>query len=133
MLITNKQDIMETGFNPIKSFMDLEVYRLAHKLAMDVFWISAGFPVEERYSLTDQIRRSSRSVAANIAEGWGKRKYPLSFKKQLVDANGSLEETKSWLMFARDCKYISIEQFDSLFPDYETLGGKLWRLEERWK
>jgi four helix bundle protein len=61
------------------------------------------------------------------------RKYPLSFKKQLVDANGSLEETKSWLMFARDCNYISIEQFDSLFPEYETLGGKLWRLEERWK
>jgi four helix bundle protein len=59
---------METGFNPIRSFMDLEVYRLAHKLAMDIFWISAGFPVEERYSLTDQIRRSSRSVAANIAE-----------------------------------------------------------------
>ncbi|MFH1119354.1 MAG: four helix bundle protein [Bacteroidota bacterium] len=113
--------------------MDLEVYRLAHKLAMDIFWISARFPVEERYSLTDQIRRSSRSVAANIAEGWGKRKYPLSFKKQLVDANGSLEETKSWLMFARDCKYISIEQFDALFTEYETLGGKLWRLEERWK
>jgi four helix bundle protein len=61
------------------------------------------------------------------------KKYPLSFKKQLVDANGSLEETKSWLMFARDCKYISNEQFDSLFPEYETLGGKLWRLEERWK
>lgn len=124
---------MEPGFKPIRSFMDLEVYRLAHKLAMDIFWISASFPVEERYSLTDQIRRSSRSVPANIAEGWGKRKYPLYFKKQLVDANGSLEETKSWLMFARDCKYISIEQFDAFFPEYETLGGKLWRLEERWK
>lgn len=86
---------METEFNLTRSFMDLEVYRLAHKLAMDIFWISARFPVEEVYSFTDQIRRSSRSVAGNIAEGWSKRKYPLSFKKQLVDANGSLEETKS--------------------------------------
>ncbi len=124
---------MENSYNPIKAFTDLEVYQLAHKLAMNIFWITGNFPSEERYSLTDQIRRSSRSVAGNIAEGWGKRKYPLSFKKQLVDANGSLEETKSWLMFARDCKYISMEQFDALFIEYETLGGKLWRLEERWK
>lgn len=124
---------MEKEYTPIRSFLDLEVYRLAHKLAMEVFWISARFPAEERYSLTDQIRRPSRSDAANIAEGWGKRKYPLYFKKQLVDANGSLEETKSWLMFSRDCKYISIEQFDTFFAEYETLGGKLWRLEERWK
>lgn len=124
---------MESDRTPIKSFLDLEVYRLAHKLAMAVFQASADFPKEEKYSLTDQVRRSSRSVAANIAEGWGKRKYPLYFKKQLVDANGSLEETKSWLMFARDCKYISIEQFDALLTEYETLGSKLWRLEERWK
>ena len=124
---------MESGFKPIRTFLDLEVYRLAHKLAMDIFWLTTKFPSEEQYSLTSQIRRSSRSIAANIAEGWGKRKYPLYFKKQLVDANGSLEETKHWLMVARDCKYIKSEKFEELYPECETLGGKIWRLEERWK
>lgn len=124
---------MESGFKPIRSFLDLEVYRLAYKLSMDIFWLTTKFPSNEQYSLTSQIRRSSRSISANIAEGWGKRKYPLYFKKQLVDANGSLEETKHWLMLARDCKYITSEQFEQLFPECETLGGKLWRLEEKWK
>lgn len=124
---------MEKEYAPIKSFMDLEVYKLAYKLAMEIYWLSSGFPFEEKFSLTDQIRRSSRSIAANISEGWGKRKYPAWFKKQLIDANGSLEETKTWLMIARDCKYISNEQFDKLFKEYEILGGKLWKLEERWK
>ena len=79
---------------PIKSFQDLEVYQLSHAFAMKIFFLTAHFPTEEKYSLTDQIRRSSRSVAANIAEGWGKRIYINNFKKQLVDANDSLEESK---------------------------------------
>ena len=87
---------------PIKTFTDLDVYNLSHELAMEVFYLTQKFPPEEKYSLTDQVRRSSRSVAVNIAEGWGKRIYPANFKRHLVDSNGSLEETKSWLLFSKD-------------------------------
>jgi len=118
---------------PIKTFTDLEVYKSSHKLAMKIFFLSKKFPVEERYSLTDQIRRSSRSVAANIAEGWGKRLYPQYFKKQLIDSMGSLEETKSWLMFSQDCEYLPAIEFDELFKEYDELGGKLWKLHDVWK
>ena len=118
---------------PIKTFADLEVYRSSHELAMKIFVISKFFPVEERYSLTDQIRRSSRSVAANIAEGWGKRIFPLQFKKHLVDSLGSLEETKSWLMFSKDCEYLKPADFEELFSTYDSLGGKIWKLHEVWK
>lgn len=118
---------------PIQKFTDLDVYNLAHTLAMDIFNITNTFPKEEKYSLTDQIRRSSRSVAANVAEGWGKRIYPANFKKQLVDANGSLEETKSWLMFAKDCNYISSQQFDGYILHSEKTGAKLWKLHDNWQ
>jgi len=91
---------------PIKSFRDLEVYQLARKLALQIFELNKTFPPEEKYSLTDQIRRSSRSVKANIAVGWGKRIYEDVFKRHLIDAMGSLEETKSWLLSGYDCKYI---------------------------
>lgn len=77
----------------IKTFTDLQVYRSAHQLAMEVFELSKLFPKEEKYSLTDQIRRASRSVAVNIAEGWGKRAYENLFKRHLIDAIGSLEES----------------------------------------
>lgn len=117
---------------PIKTFMDLEVYTSGHKLAMKVFMLSKGFP-KEIYSLTNQIRRSSRSVAVNIAEGWGKRVYPLHFKKHLVDSIESLEETKSWLMFAKDCEYLRTDEFEEFYKDYDELGAKLWRLHVVWK
>ena len=97
---------------PIKSFLDLDVYKLSRELAKEIFQLTLKFPVEEKYSLTDQIRRSSRSVKANIAEGWGKRIYLNSFKSHLVNSNGSLEETKSWCISALDCNYISQEVFN---------------------
>ena len=118
---------------PIKTFQDLEVYKLAHEFAMKIFQITIDFPKEEKYSLTDQIRRSARSVAANIAEGWGKRKYINHFKKHLVDANGSLEESKSWLLFSRDCEYIDGTELRELFTESEIIGSKIWRLHENWK
>jgi four helix bundle protein len=117
----------------IKSFLDLEVYILAHKFAMKIFEITNCFPSEEKYSLTDQIRRSSRSIAVNIAEGWGKRTYTNSFKRHLIDANGSLEESKAWLLFAKDCKYVSNEIFVELSNEAEIIGTKLWRLHNAWK
>ena|SRR5215471_6824025 len=118
---------------PVKSFLDLEVYQLAHRWAMKAFDITKNFPQEEKYSLTDQIRRSSRSVAVNIAEGWGKRGYVNNFKRHLIDALGSLEETKSWLLFSSDCNYISEITCKELFEDAEVIGSKLWRLHETWK
>jgi four helix bundle protein len=118
---------------PIKSFLDLEVYQLAHKFAMKVFEITRTFPNEERFALTDQLRRSSRSIAGNTAEGWGKRVYINSFKRHLIDANGSLEESKAWLLFAKDCKYITEDICNELFKDAEVIGTKLCRLHDTWK
>jgi four helix bundle protein len=117
----------------IKSFLDLETYQLAHQFAMRIFELSKSFPSEEKYSLTDQIRRSSRSVAVNVAEGWGKRKYINSFKRHLVDANGSLEESRAWLVFARDCNYITPIIYKELMNESEIIGSKLWRLHDNWK
>jgi four helix bundle protein len=118
---------------PIKSFLDLEVYQLAHKFAMKIFEITKNFPTEEKYSLTDQIRRSSRSIAVNTAEGWGKRIYVGNFKRHLVDGIGSLEESKSWLLFARDCNYLSIDMYNKLLAEAEVLGTKIRRLHDNWK
>jgi four helix bundle protein len=117
----------------IKSFRDLEVYQLAHKAAMAIFKISKNFPSEEKYSLTDQIRRSSRSVAVNIAEGWGKRIYENNFKRHLVDSQGSLEETKAWLLFATDCSYINEKEFTLHWTMYEELGSKIFNLHDKWR
>ena len=126
-------DLSKTFFMAIKTFQDLDAYQLAHEFAMKIFYFTARFPSEERYSLTDQIRRSSRSIAANIAEGWGKRIYVNNFKKHLVDSNGSLEETKSWLLFSKDCKYIDTATFGESFNEAEKIGQKIWRLHERWR
>jgi four helix bundle protein len=86
----------------IKTVLDLEVFNISYKLAMDIFSASSSFPKSETYSLTDQITRPSRSIPANIAEGWGKRTYENDFKKHLTYAMGSLEETKVWLNFSKD-------------------------------
>ena len=98
----------------IKSINDLKIYKLAYKLAMEIFEISKKFPKEETFSLTDQIRRSSRSVAINIREGFAKRKYENVFIKQLNDSFGSSEETRGWLSFAKDCKYLDMKHYKRL-------------------
>ncbi len=95
-----------------KSFRDLEVYKLAFKIAMEIYEISKKFPTEEKYSLIDQIRRSSRSVCANIAEGWRKRKYIAMFISKLSDSAQEAAETQVWLEFALACKYIGKDVFD---------------------
>ena len=84
----------------IRHFRELEVYQLAVESAMRIFEVSKLFPVDEKYSLTDQIRRSSRSVCANIAEGWRKRRYPNAFVSKLSDADAESAETQVWLEFA---------------------------------
>ena len=109
----------------LRGHRDLKVYQLAYKLAMDIFHLSKAFPREEIYSLTDQIRRSSRSVAANIAEGFRKRRYPNMLVSKLTDCDGEATETQVWLDFALDCGYLSKERRDELTKNYEEVGRML--------
>lgn len=109
----------------LRGHRDLKVYQTAYKLAMEIFHLSKQFPREERYSLTDQIRRSSRSVAANIAEGFRKRRYPNMLISKLVDSDGEATETQVWLDFAVDCEYMSREDRDRLTDGYEEIGKML--------
>lgn len=118
---------------PIQKCKDLEVYNLAFETAMEIFWESRKFPREELYSLTDQIRRSSRSVAANIREGFAKRKYPDVFIKHFNDALGSCEETLTWLDFAYECKYLSKERHKQFSDKCEKIGAMLYKLMQNWK
>ena len=109
----------------LQGHRDLKVYQLAYKLAMEIFHLSKHFPREELYSLTDQIRRSSRSVAANIAEGFRKRRYPNMLISKLTDSDGEATETQVWLDFALDCGYMSQDNRDRLTSGYEEVGKML--------
>ena len=106
----------------MRGHRDLKVYQLAYRLAMEIFTLSKSFPKEERYSLTDQIRRSSRSVAANIVEAFRKRRYPNMFVSKLADADGEAAETQVWVDFAHDCGYLSQKKHDELIAGYEEVG-----------
>lgn len=108
----------------IKSHEDLVVYQKAFDVAMSIFELSKTFPVEERYSLTDQIRRSSRSVCANLAEAWRKRRYQAAFIAKLSDCEAEAAETQVWLKFAVKCQYLDLEQGRELYGIYnQVLGG----------
>ncbi len=109
----------------LRGYRDLKVYQPAYKLAMEIFGNSRAFPNDERYSLTSQIRRSSRSVVANIAEGYRKRQYPNMFVSKLADSDAEATETQVWLDFARDCGYLSPEQHKLLTAAYEEIGKML--------
>jgi four helix bundle protein len=117
----------------IKTIKDLVVYQLAYELAMEIFLLTKKFPKEELYSLTDQIRRSSRSVTANIREGYAKRKYEQVFIRHLIDALGSAEETRTWLDFSKDCGYINIDDSKSLNKKYDEVSAMLSALINNWK
>ena len=117
--------IIQTKRMMAQGYRDLKVYQLAYRLAMEIFEISKSFPKDERYSLTDQIRRSSRSVCVNIAEGYRKRKYPKSFSSKMTDSDAECAETQVWLDFSLDCQYISNDNKDRLFKDYEEVGRML--------
>ena len=109
----------------IKFHQDLKVYQKSFDAAMEIYELSKTLPKEERYSLTDQIRRSSRSVSANISEAWGKRKYEKSFVAKLTDSEGEARETQTWLQFSLACKYINEEQFNNLNIQYNQIIGML--------
>ena len=120
----------------LRGHRDLRVFQLAYKLAMLIFRESRAFPKEERYSLTDQIRRSSRSVASNIAEGFRKRRYPNMFISKLTDSDGEASETQVWLDFARDCGYLAQQRYEELTTGYEEVGrmlGSMMATPEKFK
>jgi four helix bundle protein len=114
----------------LRGYRDLRVYQLAFKLAMEIFNLSKAFPADERFSLTSQIRRSSRSVAANIAEGFRKRQYPNVFVSKLADSDAEAAETQVWLDFARGCGYLAAEDQQRLVAGYEELGKMIGRMIE---
>lgn len=109
----------------IQSHDELDVYRLAFETAMRIFEVSKRFPREETYSLTDQVRRSSRSVCGNIAEAWRKRRYEAAFVSKLNDAEAEAAETQVWLDFAVACEYLSEETGQELRGTYDHIIGKL--------
>lgn len=109
----------------IRSAKDLKVYQKAYRLAMEIFEISKSWPREERFALTDQIRRSSRSVCTCLREAWAKRLYPAHFVSKLTDADGENSETDTWLDFARDCGYLSPADDDRLSKDAQEVGSML--------
>jgi four helix bundle protein len=109
----------------IRRHTELEVYELAFGAAMTIFSLTREFPVEERYSLTDQIRRSSRSVCANLAEAWRKRRYRGAFIVKLSDSEAEAAETQVWLEFAVKCEYLESEVGRDLYQTYDRIIGKL--------
>ena len=120
----------------IRHFRQLEVYQLAMDAAMKLFELSKKFPLEERYSLTDQVRRSSRSVCANIAEAWRKRQYPNAFVSKLSDAEAEAAETQVWIEFSLKSGYLPSEQADELDKRYENIQGKIVNMlshPEKWR
>ena len=115
----------------LRSFRDLNVYKSAREAARAIFEISKTFPREERYSLTDQLRRSSRAVNAMIAEAWAKRRYEAAFVSKVNDALGEATETQSWLDHAVDCGYIDAAQFKELDAKWQQIGAMLNKMTER--
>jgi four helix bundle protein len=109
----------------IRSFRELEAYQVAFGLQQKVFAASKAWPREEMYSFTDQVRRASRAIGANIAEAWGKRKYPAHFLSKLTDADGELQESLHWFDTAFACEYLSADERDSLMKDAESVGRLL--------
>lgn len=115
----------------ITSYKELRVYKAAMEAAMRIFEISKRFPAEERYSLTDQIRRASRSVCSNIGESWRKRRYRAAFVSKLSDSETEAEETRVWLEISWRCGYISQAEANSLDDDYDRILGQLVAMIDR--
>ncbi|HLR36453.1 MAG TPA: four helix bundle protein [Chitinophagaceae bacterium] len=111
--------------NYVESFRDLKVYKLARKLAQKIFDMTSGFPKEERHALSDQVRRSSRSVGAQIAEAWGARRYEKHFISKFTDADGEQLEPQHWIETAWDCEYVNAEQKDYYLNKYAEVGMML--------
>jgi len=115
----------------IKSFRELNVYKASRAEALKIFEITKTFPKEEKFALTDQIRRSSRAVKAMLAEAWARRRYEAAFINKINEAMGEAMETQSWLDDALDCRYISAAQHRSLDDAWQNIGGMLNRMIDK--
>lgn len=115
----------------VKSFRELEVYKLAREVSKEIFIITKSFPKEELYSLTDQIRRSSRSVGAQIAEAWGKRRYEMHFISKLTDADAEQLETQHWIEVSEESKYINSTESKALLEKCESVGKMLQKMIDK--
>ena len=111
----------------VQSFRELDVYKLAFEIQQDIFKLSKQWPPEEKYALIDQIRRSSRSIGANLAEAWAKRRYPAHFLSKCTDADGELQETEHWLATALACECLAKVHYEGLSNRLLLLGRKLGR------
>jgi len=109
-------------------YKDLIVFQKAYKLAMDIFEESKQFPPEEKYSLTDQIRRASRSVCTNLVEAYRRRKYRAYFISKLTDSETENAETQVWLDFSKDCKYVSVEKYSDFTFRNDEVGKMIWNM-----
>jgi four helix bundle protein len=107
------------------SVRELEVYQAAFTLQQEIFQVSKAFPKEEMYSLTDQIRRASRSIGSNLSEAWSKRRYPAHFLSKLTDSDGELQETHHWLDTAEACGYLTSNELSNLKDQAEAVGRQL--------
>lgn len=112
----------------LKNHWELDVYKMAMELSMKIFEVTNEFPKEEKYSLTDQIRRSSRSVCANVAEAWRRRRYKGNFVMRLNDAEADAAESQVWIEYAVKCKYIKKELAKELHTKFDNVIGKLVRM-----
>ena len=120
-----------TQLKHARSFRDLVVYQKTRQVARDVFELTKAFPKEETYSLTDQVRRSSRSVGAQIAEAWAKRRYEKHFVSKLTDADGEQQETQHWVESAHDCGYLTKQKMDRLVADLSEVGRMLGSMMQK--
>jgi len=114
-----------------RGYRDLKVYQLAYQLALDIFEITKSFPGEEKYSLTDQIRRSSRSIPANLAEAWKKRRYEKAFVSKLVDCASEAGETEVWLNFAKDFSYLREDRYRELIDKYDEINRMVYGMIDK--
>ncbi len=133
--VTRGVPVRQIGMRPAHSHRDLKVYRAAFRLQQRIFLLTRRFPSDERFALTSQIRRSSRGVGANIAEGWQKRRYQAHFVSKLTDADAELAETKHWLDTARACGYLEAPErahLDGQCIQIGALLGSMMRSPARW-
>jgi len=119
------------GERNYRGYRDLKVFELAYRLALEIHEVTRGFPSEERYALVDQIRRSSRSVPANLAEAWKKRRYGKAFVSKLIDCAGEAGETEVWLDFSRDFGYLDADNHQALLNRYDEVSRMLSGMIEK--
>jgi four helix bundle protein len=115
----------------VKNYRDLEVYKVSREVSKEIYLFTKKFPFEEKFSLTDQIRRSSRSIGAQIAEAWGKRRYEMHFISKLTDADAEQLETQHWLEVSEECQYLDSASADHLLHKCESVGKMIQKMIEK--